>query len=328
MIILVFLVIFKILFLTFPSVVLAAAREGLLLWLNNIVPALLPFMIITNMLVEMEFPRFLGETLTPVMKKIFNLPGAGGFALITGLTSGYPIGAKAVADLRKTGEISARDAQHLLAFCNNAGPLFILGVVGIGLFGNAAVGYVLWTGHVFSALLLGILLKFLCRSDRPRLPVGYNFAEYASGGRGRPPLHRISSTLSSNSNVSPGKALSNAVKNAMESMAIIGGLVIFFNATMAILGEIGLPDKGLLAGFITGAVEVTGGVRKISECGISTTSLAFAAFAIAFGGLSIHMQTFHFTESTGIKAAPYLFCKVLHGLLAATITIFLARLFV
>jgi len=311
MIILVFLVIFKVLFLIFPGVVLAAAREGLLLWLHNIIPALLPFMIIVNMLIGMGFARFLGKMLAPAMQKIFGLPGAGGFALITGLTSGYPIGAKTVADLRKNGEISVRDAQHLLAFCNNAGPLFILGVVGVGFFGSTAAGYVLWAGHVLSALILGVLLKFSC-----------------SGGRGQSPLHHILPTFSYNSNISPGKALSHSVKNAMESMTIIGGLVIFFSAVMAVLGEIGLPDKGLAAGLIAGAVEVTGGVHKISEYGISTVSLGFAAFVIAFGGLSIHMQTFHFTEGTGVKTAPYLACKILHGILAATITIFLTIAFV
>ena len=308
MIILVFLVIFKVLFLAFPGVVLAAAREGLLLWFNNIIPALLPFMVIVNMLVGMGFARFFGKILAPAMKKIFGLPGAGGFALITGLTSGYPIGAKTVADLRKTGEISARDAQHLLAFCNNAGPLFILGVVGVGLFENATVGYVLWAGHVLSALILGILLRFLfLKNDNDNL---------------------IKYITPAGSNINSGTALSNSVKNAMESMAIIGGLVIFFSAVMAVLGEMGLPEKGLFAGLIAGAVEVTGGVRKISECGISITSLGFTAFAVAFGGFSIHMQTFHFTEDTGIKASPYLACKVLHGILAATITIFLTIAFV
>ena len=310
MIILVFLVTFKVLFLIFPSVVLSAAREGLILWLNNIIPALLPFMIVTNILVGMGFARSIGKMLTPVMKKIFGLPGAGGFALIIGLTSGYPIGAKAVADLRKTGEISARDAQHLLAFCNNAGPLFILSVVGVGLFRNVTIGYVLWVSHIFSALVLGILLRFVFMSKKNG---NDTFGEYS---------------VSSNPNINLGKAFSDSVKNAMESIAVIGGLVIFFSTIIAVLGEIGLPDEGLFAGLIAGVIEVTGGVRKISEHGTSSISLGLAAFAIAFGGLSIHMQTFHFTEGTGIKVAPYLVCKMLHGILAAAITIFLAIKFV
>ncbi|MCL2286571.1 MAG: hypothetical protein FWC32_09450 [Firmicutes bacterium] len=326
MIILVFLISFKVLFLVFPNIVLAAAREGLLLWLNNILPALLPFMIITNMLVEMGFARLLGNILSPVMRKIFRLPGTAGFALITGLTSGYPIGAKAVADLHKKNEVSTYDAQHLLAFCNNAGPLFMLGVVGIGLFGSAATGYVLWVSHVLSALVLGIFLsrKILCK----QLSCGPNLGPTDTARFVQNNLPGDEKRVLTQPNNGLGAALGGSVKNAMESITVIGGLVIFFSAVMAVLWEVGLPREGITAGLLAGFIEVTGGVRKISEGGISINNLAFTAFSIAFGGFSIHMQTFHFIEGTGIKAAPYLLCKILHGLLAAATTIILARIFV
>ena len=301
-IILALLIIFKLLFLTYPDIVLTASRSGLLLWFNNVMPALLPFMVITNMLMSLGFAEFLGKFLSLVMQKIYNLPGAGGVAFIVGLTSGYPIGAKAVTELRKTSVISVRDAQHLLAFCNNAGPLFILGVVGIGFFGNRTIGYILWTAHIFAALVLGILLR-----NKNRLVQNE-------------PVARTNT-------ISFGKALGGAVKNAMESMAVIGGLIIFFNTVVAVLSEIGLPNEGMLAGWLAGLIEVTGGLGKISADGISTATLAVAAFVIAFGGFSIHMQTLHFTEGTGIKAAPYIFAKFLHGLIAAAFTILLWTIF-
>lgn len=311
-IILFLLVTFKLLFLAFPDIALVAAREGLLLWFNNVMPALLPFMIIVNMIVSLGFAHVLGGLLTPVMRRIFGLPGIGGFVLITGLTSGYPMGAKVVSDLRKTGDLSMRDAQHLLAFCNNAGPLFILGVVGVGLFGSSTAGYVLWAGHVIAAMILGILLK------RNTFSTG-RVSESTEAQFPKPAFTR----QPKNFKISIGTALGSAVKNAMESMAIIGGLIIFFNVIVAVLGKVGLPDTGLLAGVLSGVIEVTGGVRKISGHGISALNLGLAAFAIAFGGLSIHMQTFHFTEGTGVKVIPYLFCKVLHGVIAAAVTVIL-----
>ena len=297
MIILVFLVAFKFLFLIFPSVVLVAAREGLLLWFNNVLPALLPFLIITNMLVGLGIAQRAGGKFAPVMRSIFGLPGAGGVALVFGLTSGYPIGAKTVADLRKKGEISATEAQHLVAFCNNAGPAFILAAVGIGMFGNTQVGYVLWGGHVIAALAVGVLLKI--------------FYGRTTAGEVATPPHKNTKNYS----------IGEAVKNAMESMAIIGGMIIFFSVIMAVLGEIGLPEGGLLAGFIAGLVEVTGGVRKISQETPSVLGIGLAAFAIGFGGLSIHMQTLHFTEGTGIKPVVYLAHKALHGAIAAIVTV-------
>lgn len=302
MIILIFLVIFKLLFLAHPDVVLSASRAGLLLWFNNVMPALLPFMIIANMLVSLGFAEFMGKFLAPVIQKIFNLPGQGGVAFIVGLTSGYPIGAKTVSELRKTHAISEKNAQHLLAFCNNAGPLFILGVVGIGFFNSRSVGYILWAGHILAAFNLGILLR--------------NKDDHANKGTAAP-----------TNTVSFGKALGGSVKNAMESMAVIGGLIIFFNTVLAMLGKIGLPEKGIFAGWLAGLVEVTGGLSKIAAGGVSTASIGIAAFTIAFGGFSIHMQTFHFTEGTGIKPAPYLLAKLLHGIIAAIITVFIWTFF-
>jgi len=280
-----------------PNIVLSAAREGLLLWFNNVMPALLPFMIITNMFIGLGYAKKLGKFLAPIMSKFFGLPGEGGIAFIIGLTSGYPIGAKAVAQLRKKNMITTEHAQHLLAFCNNAGPLFILGVVGVGMFGSTTVGYILWIGHVLAALVLGML-----KSNQASESMHFSACD--------------EDTV----NMSFAKTLGFSVKTAMESMAVIGGLIIFFNTVLAVLVEIGLPDSGLLGGVIAGVIEVTSGVNKISGSGVSVLNIGIAAFVVAFGGLSIHMQTLHFTEGTGIKAAPYLLAKILHGIIAATIT--------
>lgn len=321
MIILVFLVTFKLLFLAFPAVVLSAAREGLLLWFHNIIPALLPFMVVSNMLTTLGFAHFLGKRLAPVMEKIFGVPGAGGLALIVGLTSGYPIGAKTVADLHKTGEISNRQAQHLLAFCNNAGPLFILGVVGAGFFQNIAVGYILLAGHMLSAMTTGVALRpFFCRGKSGAKNIrdtAYSAHQPSSGpGSFFVPMTGLPQR-------SVDSALGSAVKNAMESITVIGGLVIFFNTVPAVLTEIGFPDSGIAAGLVTAAIEVTNGLHILSRQGATYPTLALAAFAIAFGGFSIHAQTLHFTEGTKIKPTLYILSKLLHGALAAVFTIFI-----
>ena len=76
-----FLLIF---FLFFPREVLNASRDGLILWFNNVLPALLPFIVIINLLTIYGFTRLISKWLTPFMSKVFKLPGAGCFALITG----------------------------------------------------------------------------------------------------------------------------------------------------------------------------------------------------------------------------------------------------
>jgi len=303
LIITILVITFNIFLLIFPKIVLTAARDGLMLWFNNVLPSLLPFMIATNMLILLGFVNFAGRALSPVMRFLFKLPGAAGFGFITGLTSGYPMGAKTVADLRRSNQLALSEAQHLLAFSNNAGPLFIVGVVGVGLFESARAGYVLWAGHVLAAIVLGILLRPKTR------PEGGNFLETASP------------TRPSENNT--GQVLGEAVKNAMESMALIGGLIIFFSVVVALAEYLVLPSDALFGGIFAGLAEVTGGVRRLAAPELSIVTLGAAAFVIGFGGFSVHAQSFHFTAGTGIKILPYLIAKVGHGVIAATFTVIL-----
>ena len=309
MIITILIVTFNIFLIIFPRIVLNAAREGLLLWFHNVLPSLLPFIIATNILIALGFSKFLGKILAPMMEWAFKLPGIGGFALVTGLTSGYPMGAKTIADLYRDGELTTRESQHLLAFCNNAGPLFIVGVVGVGLFGSTRIGYILWMAHILAALILGLILtprkKLTFSSNASFLQAWKEFRAY------KPAF---------------GTVLGNAVKNAMESLVFIGGLIIFFSVVVAVIGEVIDLDNSIFSGILAGIFEVTGGVQRLSVLGeVNVFILAAAAFVVAFGGLSIHAQTFHFVGGIGIKTLPYLMAKFFHGVIAAGLTvIFLA----
>jgi sporulation integral membrane protein YlbJ len=304
LIIAILIVVFNIFLLIFPQNILAAAREGLMLWFNNVLPSLLPFMIATNMLVSLGFVEVAARFLAPVMQKVFRLPGAAGFGLVTGFTSGYPIGAKTVSNLLQSGKISIKEAQHLLAFCNNAGPLFIVGAVGVGMFNDSRIGYILWITHILAALIVGVLY---------------------SGARREISIPQNRENVRANVG-SVGKTLGDAVKNSMESMAIIGGLIIFFSVVVAILQILGLPDDSLFGGIVAGIVEVSGGARKISALEPNLFAIAGTAFIIAFGGISIHAQTFHFTAGTGLKNHKYIFAKFLHGIFAAGLTIVILSL--
>ena len=100
-----------------------------------------------------------GKILEKPVKKFFNVPGEGGLALIMGIISGYPTGAKIAVNFRENKICSKEEAERLLAFTNNSGPLFILGTVGISLFGNLKIGYILLVSHIISCLIVGIIFK-------------------------------------------------------------------------------------------------------------------------------------------------------------------------
>jgi sporulation integral membrane protein YlbJ len=254
--------------------------------------------------------------ITPVTVRLFGVTGAGGLAFVTGTVSGYPIGAKTVGDLYRSGEIDTPQAQRLMFFCNNAGPLFIVGAVGIGMFGSAKIGYVLWLGHIAAAVFLGIAGKLISIDSIKTIKRGNHFKRA---------MHNFYA-YRRNMDCRFGKILGESVKNAMEAMLLVGGLIIFFNVAVHIVqSAVGL-EGGLLGGLVGGVFEVTGGARAVSREGANPFTLALAAGIIAFGGLSVHTQALHFTAGTGIKAGHYIFGKTLHGLLAAVVTVIIYTL--
>ena len=145
--------------LFFPDVSAAAAREGVALCLQTVLPSLFPFFVLSSLLVQSDVPRLLSRAMAGVMYPLFGVSGAGASGLILGLLGGYPVGARTVAELYGRGEIAREEAEQLLAFCNNSGPGFFLGVCGTAVFGSARAGAYLYLIHVGAALVTGVLLR-------------------------------------------------------------------------------------------------------------------------------------------------------------------------
>lgn len=124
-----FLLSFMFFLIVFPKTNLIAARDGILLWANNLVPTLLPFLIATELLTKTDTVRIFGKFFTKWMRPLFNVPGEAAFAFLMGMISGYPVGAKIITDFRKQDICTKEEAERMLAFCNNSGPLFIIATV-------------------------------------------------------------------------------------------------------------------------------------------------------------------------------------------------------
>lgn len=94
-------VITTILIIIFSENAFNAALEGLEVWWEVVFPSLLPFFIIAEILMGLGVVHFMGALMEPLMRPLFKVPGVGAFAMAMGLASGYPIGAKITAALRR-----------------------------------------------------------------------------------------------------------------------------------------------------------------------------------------------------------------------------------
>lgn len=195
---------------------------GLLLFANSVVPALLPFFIATEILSHTNVVLKIGELFNRYMRPIFNVPGIGAYALVMGIISGYPVGAKIVTNFRNNGLCTKAEAERLLAFTNNSGPLFILGTVGITMFGNTEIGILLFITHLISSLFVGFLFRFWKYNDKEKINA-----------------YKKSSSSSANITFSNlGEVLSDSILNAVHTIVIIGGFVVLFSVIISILNNL------------------------------------------------------------------------------------------
>ena len=317
----------NIMIIIYPRESLAAARDGLLLWSQNVLPGILPFVIGANLLMGLGGASFLGELFSPIMKAVFKVSGAGGFALAIGLMSGYPIGSKVVSEMRTSGQLTKAEAQRLIAFTSNASPLFILGAVAAGMFGSATLGYFILVTHYLGALSIGLLMRFYkAREAKMQTPPeDKQYPLYVRAFRAMEAARRKDGR-------SFGLLFGYSVKNAVETMLIVGGFVVLFSVVStllelsgvfytlsAILGPtmqfFGIPKMFHVEHF-AGMIEMTNGVGMLSAYGISRQAIALSVALISFGGLSILFQSINFIGKTDISVPLFVICKVVHGIFA------------
>lgn len=288
-----------------PALALEAARRGGLLWFNSILPGILPFVIGANVLMSLGVVKFLGIFLSPVTKFLFKLPGASGFAIGMGAISGYPMGAKIVCQMRESGELTKNEAQRLLAFSNNAGPLFILGAVAVGMFGSAPLGYLLLLGHYIGAVSLGLITRMFTR---------------------KVPLKSDTLPVLVMDKQPFGQVLGQAVKASMETLLVIGGFIILFSVVSALITQFSFINPYMTIA-LASALEMTGGLGLLSDHELSRHISASAGVVLGFGGFSVMFQALNFIGKTDLSPALYVASKLAHGILAGVATFLIYPIF-
>jgi len=295
-----------------PQDGLAAARAGIELWLFNVMPSVLPFVIGVNLLIALGAVNFAGVVLGSFMRRVFNVSGGGGFALAIGLVAGYPVGAKIICEMRERSELERSEAQRLISFANNSGPLFILGAVGIGMFDSRSAGYLILAAHYLSALAVGLIAR--------------NFGtSVADDHHGNVIRYAFSAMDRGRSRESGGQILRTSVIDGMNTMLMVGGFIILFSVINRILDIVGIYDMlgaaiwlddELAAGLFGGIIEMTSGVAIAANAGIGRTPLIIASALISFGGISISLQSLSFIAKTDLRPWLYVSAKILQGGLA------------
>lgn len=258
-----------------------AASDAVSLCITSVIPSLFPFiifsMLLNTQLLGMKFTWF------SHFARSLGLPAGAESVFILGILGGYPIGAQSIEQAHAAGSLADRDAKRLMAFCNNAGPAFILGM-GSSLFDNAITPWLLWIIHIASALVVAGIVKKPA-SEYAKLPV------------------------------QPAQSVTKTIRKSMETMATICTWVILFRILIAFLERWILwivPENTQV--LIIGILELVNGFTLLPTVAKTGAKFVIAASILGAGGICVGMQTVSVTKKTGLGL--YIPGKVIQAILS------------
>lgn len=296
-----------ILTICYPAACSQAVQSGLELCLTRAIPSLFPFFVVSGLTIRCGLSDTLARLLSPVMR-LYRLPACGISALLLGLLGGYPTGAQTIAELMASGRCSREEGARLVAFCNNTGPAFLIGLCGSGLFSSTRVGLYLYVTHLLSACLLGLLFRGHSPTTAPTKPV---------------------------QSIPFSTCFTQSVLQAGKSMLCVSAFILYFSVLLSLFSVLGILPllAELLAQFLplsidvlqavlTGCIELTSGLAVLASCRTAPlVRVSICAGLCAFGGVSVLFQS---AAAAPDLPFPRIFLgKLLHAVLCITLSVLL-----
>lgn len=335
-----------------PAKFIKEGLNGISAWAFNVLPSVLPFMFFTKALSSLGQMEKLTHPFQRVTKTLFNTPPISFYAFFMAILSGYPVGSKMIADLYMQGKITQEDAYRMSAFCSTSGPMFIIGAVGIGMFKNSLVGYILFLSHILSAFLNGLIYRKLgLKNDYKDKPPKKNISQ-TTKIQGKNKLKNKDDKFSQKNTINT-QSKNNEIKidltnqnsdtnyRANEKTPDISEIVL--SSTLAILSvgciitiffiiiECLSPIFNLfpenISALLEGIVEITKGCLSLSTLSNIKLAVILASFVISFGGISTLLQSITMLRQVKIPIKLFALQKLTHALLSALISTMLVLFF-
>ena len=290
-------ILFFFLMLCFPKETLSGANDGLLLWFQIVLPTLLPFFIITNLLIHTNSITYISRVCSPLLQRLFSVSANGSFAVLVGFLSGYPVGAKVTADLVKTERISLSEAKYLLSFCNNTSPAFIMSYIVVQNLKDQSLLIPTMLILYTSPVLCSFLFRKLYHINRNTI--------LSSDAKNSKPCFSF-------------EIFDSSIMNAFENITKVGGYIILFSILFS-FGRL-LPVTHILP-----FLEITNGIPHILSM-ITDFELSYilVLFLTSFGGVCAIAQTSAMLAETKLSIVSY----TIEKLATAMVTSLLAFLYV
>ncbi|MDE6024587.1 MAG: hypothetical protein K2G45_03950 [Lachnospiraceae bacterium] len=272
--------------------VISGATHGLMLWYKNVVPILLPFMLISALVVD-SISR----------KPAKNSNAAIASTLFLGILCGYPVGAKVASDYVRNGIYSKQTGSILFPLCNNSSPMFISGYITTCILGNK-ISFLTIMALIYIPYIL-ISLFFLC--------IEYFRRKKDSG------------EISQQKLIIPAQASCDIIENSINTITCVGVYIMLCSIIIEFINTASPLSQNYNL-FISGITEITRGVESFftnSPFDIKTKTALIIGFT-SFGGISALLQTNKVISNSELSIIRYTIVKIV----CATMSYALAMLLI
>ncbi len=288
----IFVAIFGLLILCFPKISKDGISRGLILSTNVIIPSLFPFMVCVSMIIKYGL-KIKNTIFNKIIYKLFGHNFDMFLVFLLSLIGGYPVGAKLVNDLYSEKNIDNETADIMLMYSVNAGPAFIMSIVG-GVLGSKTIGIMLFVSHIASSILLAFIfanrLKRRKNTIKNKLKKSISFSEI----------------------------FVQSVGDACDSIVKICSFIVLFSAFRSYFDYF-LCDLTTIKN-VSLLFEVTSAIYK-------TNNIYLISFLLGFSGISIWCQIFAISKNRKINFKMFALGRILHGTFSVLLIKILLKIF-
>ena len=237
-----------------------AIISGIRLSAFNVIPAIFPFLIISDYISSVEFGSGDG-VLSRIFSRLFGVNPVALRAFICGTVCGFPIGIKMASALYGDKNLSKNELERLIGFSSNPSLAFVISGIGVGIYNSIKCGLILYISILLASVFIGILFKI--KSEKKQ---------------------------NTRNNSRQIFNIAKSIKDAGLSSIFIMSYIIFFSALIGLLSKFVKNDTALA--LASSLLEITSASKMLSGLsGISVhLRLSLTAFALSFSGLCFALQ--------------------------------------
>lgn len=292
-----------------PVITVKAAAEGLCLWYEQILPTLLPFAILSDILIHSNGFYLISRWIYPILHLVFPCSKSGTFPLAAGYLFGFPMGSRICAQMVSERMLSSTEASIIFVVSNNISPIFVASYIVHNMLENDTLLLPTFLCLYLPPLLYGHLMYFRQKESGIAQRNTINLQKESA------PQLKLNFSI-----------VDAGIMNGFEVLCKLGGYIMLFRIITALMTHYCAyaPLKILL----TAPLEITNGIKLLTDASLAP-QMEYACInsLTAFGGICGIAQTSAMVSDAKLPMKRYLLIRLLLAGISGTTAYWIYPLF-